>query len=77
MPRNRSPAAIRSVANEDWSKPTPPGNVPRDAIPFNGNWYAFSTKKLKFQEAVVLATRAGGRVAVVWRSFAAKPNMIS
>jgi len=57
--------AARTSPNLDMREPSPPRGVPRDAIHFDGNWYLFSKKKLRFAEAVALATRAGGRLVVV------------
>ncbi|TWU03585.1 lectin-like protein [Neorhodopirellula pilleata] len=57
--------AAQNSPNVDNREPTPPRGVPREAIYFNGNWYLFSQKMVKFAEAVAFATQAGGRLVVV------------
>ncbi|WP_145349787.1 hypothetical protein [Roseimaritima multifibrata] len=55
-----------SVApNVDLREPKPPRGVPPNAIYFNGNWYLFSEKKVRFKNAVAAASKAGGRLVVV------------
>jgi len=63
--QNEERLAARSAANVDLRTPTPPRGVPPEAIHFDGNWYLFSTKKVRFEAAVAIAARAGGRLVVV------------
>ncbi|TWU02096.1 C-type lectin-like domain-containing protein [Neorhodopirellula pilleata] len=62
---NKERLDIRSAPNADLRTPTPPRGVPPEAIHFDGNWYLFSTKTLRFEAAVAMATQAGGRLVVV------------
>lgn len=57
--------AAQTAPNVDMREPEQPRGVPPNAIYFNGNWYLFSEKVVRFQEAVTIANQAGGRLVVV------------
>lgn len=59
------PAPDLSLPKAKPSAPRLPGNVHKDAIHFDGNWYLFSEEKSGFVRAFATAKRFRGRMVVV------------
>jgi len=57
--------AARTAPNVDRREPKPPPGAPANAIHYDGNWYLFSDKQVRFDEAVKTALNYGGRLVVV------------
>jgi len=57
--------AFQSVPNEAAGEPSRPPGVPEEAKYFNGNWYLFSKRPARREQAVSRAKAAGGRLVVI------------